>query len=649
MMHWILHSRFRIASVAACLAIALCIPRSLWAQADTTTHQLMEVVKVEVRKTAKFYAGKKVQIFDSATMAMYNTTSLGDLLANQSSIHIKSYGNGNIATPSFRGGNANQTAVVWNGINIQNNMLGQSDLSLVNAFLFDNISVEYGGSSALWGSGAMSGAILLGNKPAFNQGVQTKIASALGSFGTNKLNSSVLLSYKRLVSNTKVYYTASDNNYKYKDTTDKQNPDKQVAHANYVFKGFMQDFSLLGKKYSKINLHAWYNEADRNLPSYQPTVSKASQFDQNLRFNGDWLYNRNKYSMALRGAYLYDVLNYADSLAGIYSKSNIKTTIVENEHFYRLHAHLLNAGVNYTGYQARTQDYTGMKQVNKLALFLLYRWHDPKDRLTVNASVRQEFSSLFKVPLTGNLGAEYKLTQSVLLKLSGARSFRQPTLNDLYWNPGGNPGLKPEDAIGFEGSIAYQKTIGKAEVYFEGTYFNRHTNNWIIWLPQGGSLFTPRNIAQVYSRGTETNFYLKYTTGEASLKLFGSSAYVLSTNQKTINENDQSKDRQLIYTPRYSLQGGLLLSYANISLMYNHTYTGYRFTATDNSSWLDPYNIASVKASYFMEIGKVKLQVNLAINNLFNQNYQVVQNRPMPLRYYEAGLAISYNSKAKNK
>lgn len=625
----------------------LCMPTSLWSQADTTAHQLMEVVKVV--KVTRFSAGKKFQAFDSTTMAMYNTSSLGDLLSSQSSIHIKTYGNGNIATPSFRGGNASQTAVVWNGINIQNNMLGQSDLSLVNAFLFDNISVEYGGSSALWGSGAMSGAIHLGNRPLFDQGVQTKISSALGSFGTNKINSSVLLSYKRFVSNTKVYYTASDNNYNYKDTTDKQNPNKHVAHASYVFKGVMQDFSFRVKTYNRISLHAWYNEASRNLPSYQPVEGKASQFDQNLRLNGDWRYDRNKYSMALRGAYLYDVLNYTDSLAGIYSKSNIKTTIVENEHSFRLRSHLVNAGVNYTGYQARTQDYTGMKQVNKLALFVMYRWRDHTDRLIVSASVRKEFSSLFKVPLTGNLGAEYQLTKSILLKLSAARSFRQPALNDLYWNPGGNPSLKPEDAIGFEGGIAYQKTIDKTEVYFEGTYFNRLTNNWIIWLPQGGNLFTPRNIEQVYSRGTETNFYVKYTTGEASLKLYGSSAYVLSTNQKTINENDQSKDRQLIYTPRYSLQGGLLLSYANISLMYNHTYTGYRFIATDNSAWLAPYNIASVKASYFLNVSKVRLQVSLAINNLFNQDYQVVQNRPMPLRYYEAGLAISYNSKAKNK
>lgn len=645
-MHWTLHSRFR-AQAIACLAMLVGMPVSLWSQTDTTTHQLMEVVKVV--KVTRFSAGKKFQAFDSTTMAMYNTSSLGDLLSSQSSIHIKTYGNGNIATPSFRGGNASQTAVVWNGINIQNNMLGQSDLSLVNAFLFDNISVEYGGSSALWGSGAMSGAIHLGNRPLFDQGVQTKISSALGSFGTNKINSSVLLSYKRFVSDTKVYYTASDNNYNYKDTTDKQNPNKQVAHASYVFKGVMQDFSFRVKTFNRISLHAWYNEARRNLPSYQPVEGRASQFDQNLRLNADWRYDRNKYSMALRGAYLYDVLNYTDSLAGIYSKSNIKTTIVENEHSFRLRAHLINAGVNYTGYQALTQDYTGMKQVNKLALFVMYRWRDRRDRLIVNASMRKEFSSQFKVPLTGNLGAEYQLTQSILLKLSGARSFRQPTLNDLYWNPGGNPNLKPEDAIGFEGGIAYQKTIGNTEIYFEGTYFSRLTNNWIIWLPQGGSLFTPRNIEQVYSRGTETNFYLKYSTGESSLKLYGSSAYVLSTNQKTINENDQSKDRQLIYTPRYSLQGGLLLSYANISLMYNHTYTGYRFTATDNSAWLTPYNIASVKASYFLNVSKVRLQVSLAINNLFNQDYQMVENRPMPLRYYEAGLAISYNSKAKNK
>src|SRR6476469_9204389 len=98
---------------------------------------------------------------DTLTLARYNTTSVSDLLSNQSTVHIKSYGNGNIATTSLRGGSSYQTALLWNGLNIQNAMLGMPDLSIIPTLFFDNVTVEYGGGSALWGSGAVGGCIHL--------------------------------------------------------------------------------------------------------------------------------------------------------------------------------------------------------------------------------------------------------------------------------------------------------------------------------------------------------------------------------------------------------------------------------------------------------------------------------------------------------
>lgn len=627
------------------LAGMLCCAR-LVSQTDTAARALGEVV-IQSDKLRQFGSGKKTQALDSATLALYNSSSLAEVLAAQSSIHIKSYGNGNIATTSFRGGNAGQTALVWNGINIQNNMLGQNDLSLVNTALFDNISLEYGGSSALWGSGAMGGAIHLNNKPLFGRCIRTKLASTYGSFNTRKLSTAIDLGYKKWASGTKVYYTSSDNNYPYKDTADKQDPNKCLSHSNYMFKGFMQDLSVLLGNAHKISIRGWYNEASRNLPSYTGVVSKQSQLDRNLKLNAEWACQKRRYSTYVRGAYLYDALNYTDSLAAIFSKSHIQTIIAENEHIYRHRNHLFNAGLNYTRYAAQTQDYAGMHQVNKLALFLSYKWQGFGDRLSVSASARQEFSDQLRIPLTGNAGITGVLSRRISLKASAARSFRQPTLNDLYWNPGGNPGLKPEEALGFEGGLVYNKTIGDISIYAEGTYFNRHTTNWIIWLPQNNGTWSPHNIAKVYSRGTETNFRVNYTSGHTTLRLFGSTAYVLSTNEQVLNENDNSKDRQLIYTPRYTLQGGVLLAFQQMSLLYSQSYTGYRFTSTDNSTWLPPYNIASLRASYSLSVSKVILQASIAFNNLYNASYHVVAGRPMPMRSYEAGITLLYNNKNK--
>ncbi len=65
------------------------------------------------------------------------------------------------------------TAILWNGFNIQNAMLGQTDLSLLPAVFFDEVEIEYGGSSAVWGSGAVAGSIHLNNRAGFGRGLKT--------------------------------------------------------------------------------------------------------------------------------------------------------------------------------------------------------------------------------------------------------------------------------------------------------------------------------------------------------------------------------------------------------------------------------------------------------------------------------------------
>ena len=85
------------------------------------------------------------------------------------------------------------------------------------------------------------------------------------------------------------------------------------------------------------------------------------------------------------------------------------------------------------------------------------------------------------------------------------------------------------------------------------------------------------------------------------------------------------------------------MSYQKLNFIFNNTYTGYRFTATDNTNWLNPYYIANIKFSYPYSFNSINMELFCAINNLFNKNYTVVLNRPMALRNYEIGLSINYH------
>lgn len=628
--------------------ILLCVCVNGTAQnIDTNTHQLNEV-PIIVNKQTLLQASKKQLTFDSLVLSKYNTTSLADLLANQSTVHIKSYGNGNLATTSLRGGSSNHTALLWNGLNIQNPMLGQTDLSIIPTLLFDNVSLEYGGGSAMWGSGAIGGSIHLQNKTLFDQGFSSKLQLSVGSYGNKKIASGIILSYKKLISNTRLYYNTSDNNYSYKDTADHEQPTKQITHSNYVTKGIMQEVSFLATAYQKIGVRLWYNKTDRNLPSYTSSISKQNQEDENLKLSADWNYNRGNLNSIIRLAYFNDQINYTDSIASIFSESKVSTLIAESDNVYTLNRHKFNLGVNITSFNSETKNYAQPQQLNKIALFAAYQISFYHDKLHYNLSVRKEHTSLTTIPFTGNTGLHYQLTKQFALKVNASRSYRQPSLNDLYWNPGGNPDLKPEDSYEGDGSIEYKLQRKKISLIIEGTYFNRHTTNWIIWLPTDNAYWSPRNIAEVYSRGTETKSELAYSHKDLKVKLSASTSYVLSTNQKTANENDRSEGRQLIYTPRYNGNATLMIAYKGVSILFNQNYTGYRFTSTDNTTWLYPYYLANLKLSYKSTLKNMNMELFGNINNVFNTNYRVVSNRPMPLRNYEAGINLQYH-KPKNK
>ena len=623
---------------------------------DTALHQLQEVIILQ-NKQELFETSKKHSEIGSLVLKRYNTSSLADLLANQSTIHIKSYGNGNIVSTSMRGGNANHTALLWNGLNIQNTMLGQPDLSIVPTSLFNNVSLEYGGGSAIWGSGAIGGSIHLQNNTLFNQGFKTKLQMSVGSFDTKKISSGVLLSYKKVVSNTTIYYNTSENNYNYKDTTDKENSDKQVSHANYISKGLMQELSFLVTPFQKINIRAWYNVVNRNLPSYTGVIAKKNQVDDNLKLNADWNYSKRNLNSIIRLGYFNDKLNYNDTLSNyLVSNNTIKTFIAENDNTYKYKNHQLNLGTNFTNYKSvlfsasKNEDTSYYHSLTKLAFFAAYKLSLLNSKFNYNLVVRKEFTSQTEIPFTGNTGIRYQLLKRLATKVNANSSFRQPSLSDLYWNPGGNPNLKPEKSYEVDGGLEFNYSKNNFSALIEITYFNRHTTNWIIWLPPSEtSYWMPKNITEVYSRGTETKTELTYLKKDFLIKLIVNTAYVLSTNQKSQGENDNSAGRQLTYTPRYNGQATLLLNYKNINLLFNNNYTGYRFTTTDNTSWINPYYIANLKCSYSYSFSTVNMQLFGSINNLFNKNYVVIQNTPMPLRNYEVGVSMNYHKKKKSK
>ena len=311
-----------VACVSAWLFFSMC-------KLSGQTEVPLSLVEVKVEKLVISETGKKVQSMDSAMMQQYRMQSLGDLLSAGTSVFVKSYGPGAISSSTFRGGSAAHTAMMWHGINIQNAMLGQTDLSSLPLFLFNDVKVEYGGSSSLWGSGAVAGSIHLDNalSPGPNQ---TGIYISGGSFDLNRQGFSQAFNGNKCQSMTKLYRSHALNNYPYRNVSAFEGM-KNLQQAREDLAGWMQDVKWQINNRQLLTVKAWVNSNRREVANYQNLPSQARQNDQAVRVVADWLYLKSKISSGIKMAYLRDGIQYTDSLARIDSKSTVHTFVSEEQ------------------------------------------------------------------------------------------------------------------------------------------------------------------------------------------------------------------------------------------------------------------------------------------------------------------------------
>lgn len=611
---------------------------------DTDSIIHLQDIIITAKRQHDFSAGTKTQIIDSLTMNRYHTYSLSTLLENESPLFIKSYGAGGLATSSFRGGSANHTAILWNGFNLNSPMNGQLDLSLIPNGFVNSVSIQHGGTSALWGSGAVGGIIHLNNDALFNKGITASVETSMGSFANYQENMQVEVSKTKWISSLKIFNNTAKNNFPYFNTQIIHSPKLRLSNAELRQHGFLAENYFRMNDRQKINIRFWYQNTDRNIPPIMlQTINKSTQKDESYRLTSEWQRVGEKAIYMARMALFDENLIYSDYAYNYQSVSHSQTMISEIESKIKLSKnHLLDVGLNYTFAQALSDAYPNKPKQNREAVFASYRVISANEKLQSVLSVREERMGNSFIPFTYSLGSDYEIFKWCMAKANVSRVYRIPAFNDLYWVPGGNINLLPESGYCQELGVKHNSINSKINLSFEATVFNRNMDNWILWLP-GSAYWSPQNIMKVWSRGMETHAEVGFRAGQLKLKIAVFTNYVVSTNEKSKMENDASIGKQLIYVPMYSGHGKISVEYKDFILSYLQNYTGYRYTSTDNEEYLKPYFISNIYAAYKVTFNKYSMNIFAQANNIFNAQYQVLLNRAMPLINYQVGISMRFN------
>lgn len=629
------------------LFLVFILPKSLcFGQQPKDTINLMQV-NITGLKSINIDNHDAGMVWDSSVINKYSGDNMGSLLKKSSIVNIKDYGPGGIATISVRGTAATQNSVLWNGFNINSPNLGLCDLSIVPSNIADYISLYNESSNMVNGTSALGGVLVLAFKPVFNKQTSISIQGNYKEGENYHSDISIATGGKKVYSRSQVFYDYHNNHFRFINTAKKGYPESIQKHARLINYGFVEQLSFSFNKNWQLDAALWYQVTTRQQPpsmtvQHSEAVLGDSIFRGVIGFSKQFL----KLKINAKVAYFDENEKYDDPFHRIYSTYKVKSYKASLHTEIDLRPGLIvEMGSSININSAEITEYK-KAVLDKRFLFYEEIKYRPYSFLTIFGKMRQELADGHNLPLIPSGGIIVYLFQHLLtIKVNGGQQYNLPSLNDKYWQPGGNIYLKPE--MGWSSDVTSEFALGKKRnLHFSLCTFQKKVDNWIQWYPIDSSgIYKAVNLRKVKSSGFEGNLKYHLAFSQIQFDLTGAFSYTRVINESFDDINGEPYvGKQLIYVPFVNSLLGVEINYKRFAFFYRHSWCSKQYTRADNKEQLPAFMIGDLYVSKNFALHSHSLRVYIKINNLWNEQYQQIKWFAMPLRTLEGGFTLNFNN-----
>ena len=629
-----------------------------------TVHQIDAVVTVGQRRVVETVPA---QVLAGQELKRLNVVSVADAVRYFSGIQIKDYGGvGGLKTVNIRSMGTQHVGVFYDGVQLGNAQNGQIDLGRFSMDNMEAISVYNGQKSNIFQSAkdfASAGALYMTTRrPVFDSTKRNnlRLSFKTGSFGT--ANPSALWEHRfndNLDAQLSAEYLYTTGRYKFSyrkldgyDTTEvRRNGDVSAVRAEGGLFGRIHNGEWRAKVYFYNSERGYPGASVREEPG--KFRHEDRQWDRNLFAQGSLRRHFGKhYSLMVNAKYAYDFLHYLSD-----PREDVSTMYVDNR-YHQQEGYLsvanelrirdwwrasLSADVQANTLSSDMTDFAYPTRLTvlgaaataidferfKMQASLLYTFiHDHTRYAGAAAGDRDEW--------TPTVIAQYKPLRNEELSLRAfyKRIFRMPTLNDLYYTFIGNKYLKPEYTTQYNVGAVYGRNfrrgiVRRVEVQADA-YFNQ-VKDKIIAMPTSNQFqWTMLNLGYVEILGVDASAQLQWKFGPVAVN-----TRLNYTYQEAQDRTDPASEwygGQIPYIPWHSgsvVVGGV---WRDWDLNYSFIYTGERYESRANTpaNHAQPWYTSDLSLSRNIRFRRSSLRVTLEVNNIFNQQYEVVQCYPMP-------------------
>lgn len=604
-----------------------------------------------------------VDLIDEEYLSMTAPQDVGEALRDIKGLMIKSYGGlGSAQTISLRGSSSEQVLVLIDGQRINNAQNGYIDLSNISPNNIEKIEIVKGASSALYGSDAVGGVINIITKGAKEKdNFQLSAKGMLASFHAHSFETSAKYAIKGLKINADYKYLNSLGDFTYTDNYGAKKIRLNSDILSHSFTGGLKYTFSKKSEHPEIALKYTHSQAERGTPgTIEPYYYKARMWDRSdnvyLKYRSKFIDQFNdlvflsSYQSTFNRYFNEEMLSVTDNSFGTRSfNTELQGHSVLNESIVLTygvgqHYNIMENQQADTSYQRLTL-YTFLLNESKINFD-----HKLLKSIIITPSIRFDAHSDFSNIVSPKIGAVMNIGNvwKTGIKSNFGLSYRAPTFNDLYWPEDnytvGNPNLLPESGLDWDIGCRIQYPI-LAGLYFESVYFHNYMKNLIIWESEGG-IWSPNNVDKARIQGVENE--VKLNLIEAYLSTSLNYTYLNAIN---LSESVTEYGKQLIYRPKHIINASIHATYSTLAFMYNFNFTGKRYTDRSNFQLraLPAYAVSDIIFSYTPHIRNMFMNVNFQIKNLFNAQYRIMKDLPMPGREFRLSFEVNLNKKTNRR
>ena len=569
----------------------------------------------------------RTQILSRRTLEESTAPTVAEVLGSRTTLYVRSYG-GVLSSLSQRGSTASQVLVLLDGTPAMNPMVGQLDLSLLPLFPINSIEITSGSTSTLYGSNAVGGVVNLittSNIPTLT------LRAGLGSWGHRTASLYAAGTHGSISGMISADLLQSTGDFRYHNQGDAT---ERLVTRTGADQNRQSVLGTLTWKTSsgKTRLSGFYNNAERGIPTiYSATADSARQWDRSMRIwaqrEQNWTWGGLHIKSHLEDAEIrYRNPRWSVDNTGRYLDISTDLSV---RFPYLSDWHLITG---LTGGYTRVHDPNLEDRLGeyKMAAYIsgAHAWR----AVTVYPSVRldgyQRERTLWAFTPRLGINIPVNSTSTLNLKGSAGRAFQVPTFNDRFYQPGGNPDLRPEKGWSMDAGIIWVSQMIEAEF----TVFSLYMTDQIVWKPvKDQSYWSPDNVLQVTNHGLETSMKLERRF-HSGLRIHGGALWSFTNSRGT---------GQIRLVPRHQIKTFTDLQWHALALQIEVRYSGTQLITDETQE-----NGVRKFPSILLLTGQARLHLHpvtlrLQLANLTDKSYEYVPGHPMPPRAVRLDLSFT--------